>query len=173
MKTCFYAICEKYNFLKWIFLCLFLLTIGTHFILSLESAVQSSELSSGVTEQIVTVIEEVTNQPIDHETAHSVVRKLVGHFMWFGLIGIFGALTFRFFMIDKDYGLMLFISMLTGFGLSNISELCQTIPSGRSCEIRDVLIDFSGYMVAFFIFLIIDIVYYYIHKRKEKKTQKA
>ena len=154
--------------LKWVFLSLFILTSFAHFAFSLQRAEQSSEVSKGVTEVVVEVINDVTNSNITVEEAGGVVRKVIGHFMWFGLIGIFGYLTFRSFFFKKYY-LTLSIGIPTGFVIALISELLQMLSSGRSCEFKDMMIDFGGYLTAFLVFIIVYLILFLVNKKKENE----
>ena len=152
--------------MKWVFLAFFIITSLTHFAFSLQRAEESSEVSKGVTEVVVEVINDVTNSNITVEEAGGVVRKVIGHFMWFGLIGIFGYLTFRSFFFKKYY-LTLAIGIPSGFVIAVISELLQMLSSGRSCEFRDMMIDLGGYLTAFIVFIIVYMIIFLINKRKK------
>ena len=156
---------EKYSFIKWIFLGLFIASILTHFFLSLESADKSAVLSGSVTEEVVKIIEDVTNTELDHDVAHSVIRKLIGHYGWFGLIGIFGFLTFRSFLNKKFY-FSLILCLISGALIATISELLQVIPSGRDANFKDIMIDYSGYITAMLICFIIALIYYRNNNQK-------
>ena len=152
--------------MKWVILAFFIITSLTHFAFSLQRAEESSEVSKGVTEVVVEVINDVTNSNITVEEAGGVVRKVIGHFMWFGLIGIFGYLTFRSFFFKKYY-LTLAIGIPSGFVIAVISELLQMLSSGRSCEFRDMMIDLGGYLTAFIVFIIVYMIIFLINKRKK------
>lgn len=154
--------------LKWVFLSLFILTSLAHFAFSLQRAEESSEVSKGVTEVVVEVINDVTNSNITVEEAGGVVRKVIGHFMWFGLIGIFGYLTFRSFFFKKYY-LTLATGIPTGFVIALISELLQMLSSGRSCEFKDMMIDLGGYLTAFLVFIIVYLIVFFVNKKKENE----
>lgn len=77
-----------------------------------------------------------------------LVRKLIGHFSEFGLLGIFGYFTFRF-ALNKPFDQL--INLSAGLLLCSISEITQIFALNRGPEFIDVVIDFQGYLSAFMI----------------------
>ena len=133
------------------------------------NADQSSMQSSGITSFIVDIIIKMfPNANIDVEVAHSVVRKVVGHFLFFGLSGIFTSLSLLF--IEEPMKIkseILTIGLFKGFLLAVSTEIIQIFVPGRSGEFKDIMIDFSGYLL---FFLITYLIYYLIYKGSLKKS---
>ena len=110
----------------------------------------SASQSIGFSEGIANIIENMfPNANIDHAALHSAIRKLVGHFLLFGLSGIFTTLT----ILMNDYLRIKFkwknILFTAGFGLlmAVVSELIQYFTPGRYGALTDILIDYSGYIL--------------------------
>lgn len=83
------------------------------------------------------------------------IRKLFGHFGAFMFYSVFT--TMLCLLIFKKKFSLLF-SLINGFGIALISELIQLFVPGRFGAFKDVMIDFSGYLVpilGFFIYFII------------------
>ena len=113
---------------------------------------------------IVEPIKEVTNaikpntiNETNIGTVSSVVRKLVGHFSLFLVSGVFTSLSLIYIRKELYEKLWLFFVFSCSFGLflAILTEIIQLFIPGRSGEIGDVLIDFSGYLVALIIIFII------------------
>ena len=79
----------------------------------------------------------------------SVVRKLIGHFSLFMVGGFLTTLSLKFiyFDVEQKYWRFVIISSISGLFLAFLTEFIQKFVPGRSGEILDVLIDFSGYFV--------------------------
>lgn len=88
----------------------------------------------------------------DEFTIPSFIRKLVGHFLAFFVLGILGFLC-TFSYISNKY-LAFGVNATLGFYVALISELLQLIPAGRVCNMKDVVIDFTGYLLAGLLMLI-------------------
>ena len=110
----------------------------------------SAAQSMSVSESIAQAIENMfPNANIDHAAFHSAIRKIVGHFLLFGLSGIFTCLTFMMsdFMMNKfKWKNILFIASI-GLLIAIISELIQYFTPGRYGALLDILIDYSGYVL--------------------------
>ena len=87
----------------------------------------SASQSVGFTESVISFIEVIVpSAKIDHEEFHAVVRKLVGHFLLFGLSGALTSLTLIFTTNSKDNKLwLLIVSFVSGLSLAASSELIQ------------------------------------------------
>ena len=83
----------------------------------------------------------------------SFIRKFVGHFSLFAVSSIFTTLSIKFIYYDnrKRFWIFVLYSAIFGLSLALLTELIQLFVPGRSGEIRDVLIDFSGYLLALII----------------------
>ena len=110
----------------------------------------SASQSISVSESIADAIESLfPDSNIDHVAFHSAIRKIVGHFLLFGLSGIFTCLTF----VMNDYLRVKFkwknIIIIASIGLTVafISELIQYFTPGRYGALLDILIDYAGYIL--------------------------
>ena len=146
-----------------VFLIIYFALFTYHCLSSLQSASESSELSMGITEIVVKIIESFKQEVKDVDKLHSIVRKVIGHFAYFGLIGLFGFLTYYFFTESLKYTLI--FTAISGALMALESELLQFFASERGPSIVDALIDYSGYVLASLaLFLIV-----YIAKQIKKK----
>ncbi len=92
------------------------------------------------------------------------VRKYIGHFGAFFLLGVLGFLCAKLFITKFYLGFSL--NLVVGFIIAGISELLQLIPSGRCAQFKDVIIDFSGYLLANLFMLLFYAVYKIFKKDK-------
>ena len=157
----------KVKIVKYIFLLLYVLSFGYHCYSSLQSGEASSGLSKNVAEVVVEIEEKVFHVEVtDFDKVHNSVRKLIGHFAYFGLISIFGFLCIYFYTLKLSKTLI--ISSIIGAIMAAISEILQIFADARGPSIKDALIDYGGYSVSTIImFLIIFLVL----KRKTKNSQ--
>ncbi len=141
-------------------------------------AMQSTEASSGVvevTEEVINTVAPGTITPENHDSFASFVRKAFGHFGLFMVSGFFSSLAFYLaispFNKQKYYQIII-IALSFGLLMGLVTETIQLYVPGRSGEITDVLIDFSGYLLGFLIILLI-LFLIIRHIRKEEKKQLA
>ena len=110
----------------------------------------SASQSISVSESIADAIENMfPSANIDHISFHSAIRKIVGHFLLFGLSGIFTTLSFLMndFLRNKfKWKNIIFIASI-GLLVAVISELIQYFVPGRYGALTDILIDYSGYVL--------------------------
>lgn len=103
------------------------------------------------------------------------LRKLFGHFALCGVSGILSTLTFIVFLQNtklKKLPFSLLFSTVFGFLISLASEAAQLVHPDRGSSFNDVLIDFSGYLIAtLFVFLIIILLKYVMVENKEKSKR--
>ena len=153
---------------KYIFLLLYLFSFGYHCFSSLQSGEESSNLSMKVTEVVVEVEEKVFHIEVtDIDRVHNNVRKIIGHFAYFGLIAVFGYLCIYFFTLKTTKTLL--ITLAIGLVMALISEVLQNFADGRGPSVKDILIDYSGYTLSSLImFLIIFLV---IRKRNNNNKE--
>ncbi len=81
------------------------------------------------------------------------IRKLLGHFGVFFILGIISVLYFSCVFKIKEFGYI--CSLILGFLVGLISELLQLIPSGRYCSFDDVLTDFFGFVISSSVIILI------------------
>ncbi len=150
------------------------LSVATYTWILVESGVNGSNCANeslGLVNSFIAWVKTFApDSPIvqDPETTHTVIRKLVGHFLFFGLAGIFTSLTFVFLDdgLSKRKIESIILMASVGFIMALASELIQLVTPGRFFMFTDVLIDFSGFVLfAGFVYLISFLVF----KRQEKK----
>lgn len=134
------------------------LTLAFNILIIVESCIGgtgSAEQSQGLTEMIVdfVILIDPGSTIINNiDIAHSVIRKLIGHFLLFGLSGLFTSLTMIYSPLDKIKKIHKFIfGLVFGFIIAAISELIQYFVPGRAGMITDILIDFSGFLLFYLI----------------------
>lgn len=83
------------------------------------------------------------------ENFYYIIRKSIGHFGAFLVLGIFGALTYYIILPKSFKGKLLsvVICLVAGFAVAGITEILQLpyFTQGRYCSFDDVLLDFAGY----------------------------
>ncbi|MBQ1372321.1 MAG: VanZ family protein [Oscillospiraceae bacterium] len=122
---------------KPVFLTLSLLATAAWIFFILERSAQVAEQSSQESGQIWNLL----NSIIPGITVHQV-RKLA-HFTEYFVLG--GLLWTDFHLLNKDY---LTLSLCSGLFVGGSDEYFQTFIPGRSGQLKDVLIDFSGVAIA-------------------------
>lgn len=152
---------------KFIQILLFLLTIACMcgiFMFSAQTSEQSNKLSNTVTQKIAesTSIGETTDTSINSHF-HTLIRKYA-HFTIFFVLGLlsasFGILTYKKLKIKLLYPTLLCLL----WAISD--EIHQLYIPGRTCRIKDVLIDFSGSMLAIILIFALWIAYKKIRFKK-------
>ena len=93
------------------------------------------------------------------------IRKFIGHFSVFVFSGFLTTLSVKFIYYNFARKFILFVifSSISGLFFAFLSEFIQLFVPGRSGEITDVLIDFSGYCIGLLIIVLITYI-------KEKKS---
>jgi uncharacterized protein YjdB len=80
------------------------------------------------------------------------IRKSIGHFGAFLVLGFLGTLTYYIIFRKKFTGKLLacVVSFISGFAIAGITEILQLpyFTEGRYCSFDDVILDFSGYCTA-------------------------
>ena len=137
--------------LKWILVILWMALI---FFLSHQGAEESGALSGGLLEKlfiIIGFIEKILQYEFDREILHMLLRK-TAHFTAYMILGI---LLIHALAEAKDLRKKLYLQALVIAVLYAITdEFHQSFISGRSGEIKDVLIDSSGAFTGIYLFWI-------------------
>ena len=140
-------------------------------------AAKSTEASNGVvqvSEDVVNTVSPGTITAENHDSFASFIRKAFGHFGLFMISGLLSSLAIYFafnpFKWSK-YWLLIVIALAFGLMMGIITELIQLNVPGRSGEFKDVLIDFSGYVLGFLI--ILSILFLIIRKQNKKQQATA
>lgn len=143
-----------------IFGILIILNCATIFYFSNQVADDSSEQSSRVVELVSNVIPSIKNMQepertkLKEEVLTPIVRK-TAHFSIYAMLGIWTINfidTFENLKTSKKTMISLIFCMLYAI----TDELHQTLVSGRSGEIRDVLIDTIGTLTGMMLILLIN-----------------
>ena len=171
--------------IKYTFLTIYILIIIVLIVESLKSGEESAKISNDVTDVIVDIVEntntdipdiivdkfieeEINNDEIESlRTSNNFkyfIRKLFGHFGAYFILGFITFITFNIFWSNKTKTLIW--SLIFGVVFSIITELLQFIPIGRYPSVKDVVINFTGYINGTLIILVIYIVYTKIKERK-------
>ncbi len=150
--------------LKILFSIFGLLTLIVNILIIVESFIgeaNSASQSISFTESVIEIIETINPSiQVDHQELHAVIRKLVGHFLLFGLSGTLTSISLFFTYESKNNKrYLLLISLVSGLLLATVSELIQYFVPGRYGLLTDILIDFAGFttftLICFGIYLIV------------------
>ena len=164
------------KYLIWtIIICVLAVAINAYIIVhSCLDAAKSIEASQGVvqvSEDVVNTVSPGTVTPENHDSFATFIRKLFGHFGLFMISGLLTSLAVYLAFNPKKwskYYLLIIISLVFGLTMGITTELIQLNVPGRSGEFKDVLIDFSGYLLGF---LIILLILFLITRKQNKKHQ--
>ena len=96
-----------------------------------------------------------------------IVRKLFGHFGAFVVLGALACVVYLSFI--SNYKISFPVLIGAGALTAIASELLQLIPEGRCCTLKDMGIDFSGYLLASAVGIGIYIIVNLVKQRKAKK----
>ena len=107
------------------------------------------------------------------------IRKSVGHFGAFLVLGIFAALTYLAFTAKNTKGKIIsfVICIVAGFAVAGITEILQLpiFTEGRHCSFKDVMLDFKGYcassLIIYFFVFAVHFLKPLVAKIKAKKNQ--
>ena len=131
--------------------------VAAIFFNSTRSAVESTEQSTPLTEMINSFLASLHIPLLITET---MVRK-AAHFTEYAVLGTL--LTVTVYLYTQKRGRTFLCALPIGAAVAVCDELIQLFPEGRSCEVRDMLIDFCG---AAFAVLIVVLIISIIEKRK-------
>ena len=156
---------------KILFISFAVIAIAINVLIFIESAMGSESSSSqslSFTKLIVDIVTKIApNSSIvqDQDKLHHIVRKVFGHFLFFGASGLFTTLTLLFSgdVYKKRKMETIIFSLSIGATIAAISEFIQIFTPGRAGMFTDILIDFSGY---FLFTIIIYFVLFFINKSK-------
>ncbi len=98
------------------------------------------------------------------------VRKSLGHFGAFLVLGIFSTFTYMLYLKKKKWLFAVPLNFIQGFGLAALTEYIQTFVPGRSGLYSDVVIDFSGFLCSSLFITLILILMHFIRYIKQKKV---
>ncbi len=92
-----------------------------------------------------------------------IVRKLA-HFTEYAILGALLSVTVYLYAAKRLRTWL--VTLVIGAGVAVCDELIQTLSAGRSCQVTDMLIDFSGVMLAS---LVIQLILFLIYRNRKKK----
>ena len=142
-----------------ILIILTLCVVAFIFMHSLTPATLSAEESGAVTDWLTKLI------PF-HLTDH-IVRKLA-HFTEYSVLGFLTSFTVYSFFKKPTGGI--FIKMFVTLFTAVIDETIQLHVPGRSGQVTDVLLDFSGAVTGIIVSTLLILIYLLYKKRKEMKN---
>ena len=132
------------------------------FFFSGQSAESSGRLSLWVTKLLLRIFPWI---PLDVATLHPIIRKLA-HFCFFGIEGfLLGLASLNTFRGRFSVGM----PVVACAGMAALNEYRQMFAEGRSCEVRDMLIDFGGALLGI-VFAALIFAVYSRAKRDERKN---
>lgn len=155
--------------LKKIFLWAVVIVLSVQiFSFSSANSTQSNDTSTKLTNVVVKVAKKTVAQKSDEKTlfsiCHKIVRKLA-HFTEYMTLAFFVA------ALCRSYNLKLKLSLLISAGYSLIfaasDEIHQLFVDGRSGQVTDVMIDFSGALQGTLIFILCHFIYVKYIKKSE------
>lgn len=132
-------------------------------------------IDDGVLEPIIYTIDfevEKTSFIEDLVSFFYMVRKGIGHFGAFLVLGILGSFGLLLMFDKKKWIFSIPLNIILGFGIAGLTEYIQTFVPGRSGNWDDVWLDFSGFMTAASIITVMILLIYfrkYIKNCKKKK----
>ena len=137
-------------------------------------AAESTKASQGVVEVAEEVVNTVKPNTITEENYDSFatfIRKAFGHFGLFAASGVLSSLALYLSLSPYEWAkhyINVAFSLAFGLMMGIITETIQLAVPGRSGQITDVLIDFSGYLLGTLILGLI--IFLVIRKRNKNKV---
>lgn len=134
------------KYIPWFVVLLFIIFIFAN---SLTSVDISKQLSSSITNQLMSIFNNLASN-IGFDNFHHFVRKFA-HFSEYAILGILLCFAIRIKPIfpSKPFTFCCFLLVPV------IDENLQRLSPGRSCEFNDMLIDGSGMLFGLLLFLLI------------------
>lgn len=156
---------SKRNFLRAIIYILIILNIAFIWSMSMYSKAESSGQSSSVIEILRDILPIL--HKVNDEVLTVIVRKLA-HFSEFAALGGLVASALWEYTDRKklSYSSLAFVTLLMCFSVASTDETIQLF-TNRGCQVKDILLDFSG---ALFGFLIISAVRAMFLRFKKSKS---
>ena len=116
------------------------------FLFSSKPANESRDTSITIAEQILSIYEDITNQPIHTEVKqleeiNHFIRK-GAHFTEYALLAI--AVAFHFYVCKKRGLSLIFITILIAAFYAATDEFHQLFVEGRGGQVTDVILDTTG-----------------------------
>ena len=83
------------------------------------------------------------------------VRKAIGHFGAFLVLGVFSTLTYMTLVNKRKWFVSIPLNFIAGFYIAFLTEFIQRYVPGRSGNINDIKIDMSGFLISSIVLTII------------------
>lgn len=100
------------------------------------------------------------------------IRKSIGHFAAFFVLGMLGALAFSIIFDKKKWLFSIPMNFILGFMIAGLTELIQKYVPGRYGCWDDVWLDYSGYISASVIFTgVVLLIYLLVSARQHKNIE--
>ncbi|MGB3925132.1 MAG: VanZ family protein [Caldicoprobacterales bacterium] len=128
---------DKLKSYTWI---LSLLWMGIIFFFSHQPGDESAELSGGITQFLLMVLEGV-NIPLDQAALHGIIRTMA-HFTIFFILGYLWYISLRFRDVSPGYSATIAFVLCVAYAF--FDEAHQYFVPGRACELKDVMVDSIG-----------------------------
>ena len=138
------------------------MAVGFIFYNSSLDAVESSGQSGSLLGVINDLLERIG---LGIELSDHFIRKAAHFTEYFVLGALIGAAAYSYVMRRRR---MLMITLPAGLAVAVCDELIQLTSVGRSCEIKDMALDFTGVVCAS---LILTLIMYLIEKKEGKKSE--
>lgn len=141
-----------------------------------EASAEESNTVAHTTADVINAVKPETITEANFSRFAFSLRKILGHFSLFALSGIMSTLSIL--MLTKNSRLDNIFYQFTntlshGIVLAIISEYLQTLTDGRSGNVKDIWIDFAGYILGVVLMLLVITIIEFVktHKFIHKKNQ--
>ena len=168
----------KNNRIKWVKWILFGFAIILNAYIIMQSCLNANDSTnqSGFVFNIVkTILNGIHPNAINDGNAnwwHGFIRKAIGHFGLFAFDGVMTSWALYYFLEDikqtRKWWIKIIISAVFGLLIASITEIIQLVVPGRAGDIKDVLIDYGGYVLGLGIIVLI---YWLIYRHRNKKEK--
>ena len=114
---------------------------------------------------------EVKQQPVIKDLSEFFykVRKGLGHFGAFLVLGIFSTFTYMLFFTKKKWFFSVPLNFIVGFFIAALTEYIQTLVPGRYGCWSDIVIDYSGFSSSAVVLTVTIFIVYFVKFLKNKK----
>ena len=134
------------------------------FVLSTQNGEESSELSLSLTHFLLRHLPFLS---MTAEEFHPILRKIT-HFCIFAVEGFLFGLASSDSMSDRP---AVALSLIFCAAMAALNEYSQTFAEGRSCELRDMMIDFSGAVLGISVSVLVRWICLRIRRRRQCMTK--
>lgn len=97
------------------------------------------------------------------------IRKNIGHFGAFFVLGVLASFAFLFMFDYKKWYLAIIVTFVSGFAIAGLTEFIQVFVPGRSGVWSDVCLDMYGFLLSFSIILVFYFINYFKNYKKNDR----